>query len=83
MAARRLPAGDPLSRSERIAGRADADTTRPTLTAHALDAWESAAYHLLDLGLTPAVPAEVRRALWGRGGSDRELAERLHRRCGE
>jgi hypothetical protein len=72
--------GDPLSRSERVTGRADADTTRPALTPNNLDAWADTARYLFSHGLTPLVPVEVCRALYRRG--DRELAELLHRRYG-
>jgi hypothetical protein len=75
--------GDPLTRDERITGRPDPDVTpRPALTSHTLDAWAAAAYHLLSHGLTPAVPAEVARALHQRSGPDRALAVLLARRGG-
>ncbi|AFC55001.1 hypothetical protein OCQ_34890 [Mycobacterium paraintracellulare] len=38
---------------------------------------------MLATGRTPVLPIEVRRALWRRGGADRELAELLHEACGE
>ncbi len=76
-AASRIPGGDPLSPHEQVTGRADSDTTRPTLTNN-LDAWADAARHLFSHGLPPLVPVEVCRALYRRGGADRELAERLH-----
>lgn len=38
--------------------------------------------HLLRAGRAPLLPLEVRRALWRRGGADRELAELLHDECG-
>lgn len=57
--------------------------TDPPLSKHALDGWRDAAEHVLASGRTPLLPLEVRRALWRRGGQDRELAERLHEACGQ
>jgi hypothetical protein len=57
--------------------------TLPPLSAHALDGWAVAARRVLADGCMPLLPIEVRRGLWRRGGADRELAERLHRGCGE
>ena len=56
--------------------------TEPPLSDRALDAWAAAAWHILKLGQMPLVPLEVRRALWRRGGRDRELGKLLHERCG-
>lgn len=40
---------------------------------HQLDAWGSAARHLLGQGFTPAVPLDTQRALWRRSRTDRHL----------
>lgn len=40
----------------------------------AVDAWAHTVDALLAAGLTPMLPAPVARALWRRGGSDRDLA---------
>jgi len=53
------------------------------LSDAALDGWLDAAQHILDCGQIPLVPLEIRRALWRRQVSDRLLAERVHRACGE
>ncbi|MGP4058980.1 hypothetical protein ACTWP6_29930 [Mycobacterium sp. 4D054] len=53
------------------------------VTGHQLDGWSAAALHLLDCGLSPAVPVDVARRLWRRGGRDRLLAQRLHGGCSE
>lgn len=63
----RIPGGDPWRYSA------------PPPTDRQIDGWTAATLHLLDGRLTPLVPAEVRRAWWRRGGSDRALAERMHR----
>lgn len=55
--------------------------TEPPLSENALDGWRDAAEHVLAIGQTPVLPLEVRRALWRRGGYDRELAELLHDAC--
>jgi hypothetical protein len=52
------------------------------LTAHQLNGWRDAAEHVLGGGQVPLVPIEVRRALYRRGGQDRDLALRLHRCSG-
>jgi hypothetical protein len=57
--------------------------TEPPLSDWALHGWRDAAKHLLAAGHPPLVPLEVRRALWRRGGNDRELAELLHEACGQ
>lgn len=51
----------------------------PDLTEHYVDGWRDAAAHLAAAGISAAVPVPVLRALWRRGGRDRELAEVLHR----
>lgn len=52
-----------------------------SLTDHELDGWAFAARTLLTTaGVQPAVPVEVLRALWRRGGEDRELVEILNAR---
>ncbi len=48
------------------------------LTVNQIDAWFKAAAYLLDQGVVPQLPVEVLRALWLRGGSDRELAGELY-----
>ncbi|MEZ0339784.1 hypothetical protein ACAG25_07345 [Mycobacterium sp. pV006] len=53
------------------------------VTDHQLDGWSAAALHLLDNGLSPAVPVDVQRRLWRRGGADRVLAQRLRGVCSE
>jgi hypothetical protein len=47
----------------------------------AIDGWRAAAEHVLATGRIPLLPMEVRRALWRRGGQDRDLAELLHQAC--
>lgn len=56
--------------------------TEPPLSDSGVDGWRDAAEHVLSEGRMPLVPMEVRRALYRRGGTDRELAIRLHRGCG-
>jgi len=56
--------------------------TDPPLTEHQVDYWRDAAVLLLRAGHIPLLPLEARRALWGRGGADRALAELLHDACG-
>ena len=56
--------------------------TEPHLSDVAIDGWRDAARHVLAAGQMPAVPLEVRRALYRRGGEDRELARILHGGCG-
>jgi hypothetical protein len=51
--------------------------TQSPLSDCARDGWRDAAQHVRGTGQTPLVPIEVRRALWRRGGPDRELAEWL------
>lgn len=55
--------------------------TEPPLSEYALDGWRNAANHLLASGRMPLIPLEVRRALYRRGGDDRELAQKLHAGC--
>ncbi|AFC44587.1 hypothetical protein OCU_33680 [Mycobacterium intracellulare ATCC 13950] len=57
--------------------------TEPPLSDKAIDGWRDAAEHVLATGQIPLTPLDVRRALWRRGGRDRELAEFLHHACGE
>lgn len=52
---------------------------KPALTEQYLDGWRDSAHHLLGCGLVPMVPMPVLRALWRRGGRDRDLAEYLTR----
>jgi hypothetical protein len=56
--------------------------TDPPLAECQVDHWRDAALHLLRAGHMPLLPLEARRALWRRGGPDRELAELLHDACG-
>lgn len=56
--------------------------TEPPLSDRVIDGWRDAAWHVLAVGQMPLVPLEVRRALYRRGGTDRELAETLHAGCG-
>jgi hypothetical protein len=49
-------------------------TRRPPLSEKFIDAGAQAAQHLLDVGYPPLLELEVLRALWRRGGDDRELA---------
>jgi len=48
------------------------------LSKRTVDGYRAAARHVLESGSTPALPLEVLRALWRRGGAERELATRLH-----
>jgi len=52
--------------------------TRPPLSERTVNGYRDAARHVLRDGNTPALPLEVLRALWRRGGADRELADELH-----
>lgn len=56
--------------------------TEPPLSEQAVDGYRAAATHILSQGQTPLVPIEALRALYRRGGDDRELAEQLHAACG-
>jgi hypothetical protein len=53
------------------------------LTDHQLEAWRAAAQHILGTGPMPLLELDVLRALWRRGGADRQLAELLHEASGE
>jgi hypothetical protein len=55
----------------------------PPLSEHMVDAGRDAALHILKTGRVPVLEIEVLRALYRRGGADRELAERLHRLSGQ
>jgi len=48
------------------------------LSERTVDGYRAAARHVLRDGNTPALPIEVLRALWRRGGADRELADELY-----
>jgi len=50
----------------------------PPLSENMIDAARDAALHLLTCGETPLLGRRTLQALWRRGGSDRELAERLY-----
>ncbi|MDT5076777.1 MAG: hypothetical protein QOJ80_1414 [Mycobacterium sp.] len=52
--------------------------TEPALSDRMIDAGRDAALHILERGRIPLLEIEVLRALWRRGGGDRELAEKLH-----
>jgi hypothetical protein len=47
-----------------------------------IDAGRDAALHLIESGNVPILKFEVLQALWRRGGTDRELAERVWDRTG-
>jgi hypothetical protein len=49
---------------------------------HQLDAWGSAARHLLGQGFTPAVPIDTQRGMWRRGGQDRAIVAEIRDRAG-
>ena len=51
---------------------------QPPLTERQLEGWRDTARHVLGTGHIPALPLEVRRALWRRGGADRALVQLLH-----
>lgn len=51
--------------------------TEPPLSEAMIDAGRDAAQHILDTGRVPVLEFEVLRALYRRGGADRQLAERL------
>ncbi len=56
----------------------------PPISPRALDSWRDAANHVLaTTDKTPAVPIDVCRALWRRGGEDRQLVETLIERAPE
>jgi hypothetical protein len=50
----------------------------PPLSEAMVDAGRDAALHILETGTCPVLEIEVLRALYRRGGQDRQLAERLH-----
>lgn len=52
--------------------------TQPPLSEQMIDAGRDAALHFLRLNHVPILGIEVLRALYRRGGLDRELAEHLH-----
>lgn len=56
--------------------------TVPPLSDKTVDAGRAAALHVLDQGRVPLLELEVLRALYRRGGLDRQLAEQLHRLTG-
>jgi hypothetical protein len=56
--------------------------TEPPLSERAIDGYRDAARHIIEHGQTPLVPIEVLRALYRRGGSDRQLAKELHEAAG-
>lgn len=51
----------------------------PPLSDKMIDAGRDAALHVLTARHVPLLEFEVLQALWRRGGTDRELAELLHR----
>lgn len=53
------------------------------MTDHEAEAWHRTVQHLEAAGFPAIVWLEYQRQLWRRGGRDRELAERLRRRCGD
>lgn len=56
--------------------------TDPPLSEAMIDAGRAAARHILSVGKTPLLATEILRALWRRGGEDRQLAEQLHQLTG-
>jgi hypothetical protein len=56
--------------------------TRPPLSENFIDAGAQAAQHLLDVGYPPLLELDVLRALWRRGGDDRQLAQQLYELVG-
>ena len=53
--------------------------SEPPLSDQLDDGGRDAALHVLSVGQVPLLGAEILQALWRRGGTDRELAELLHR----
>ena len=47
-----------------------------------IDAGRDAAQHILDTGEVPLLEIEILRALYRRGGTDREFAEQLYEMTG-
>jgi hypothetical protein len=47
-----------------------------------VDAGTEAAHYLIQLGYTPLLDTTVLRALWRRGGTDRQLAQHLYALAG-
>lgn len=56
--------------------------TEPLLTERAVDGARDAAHHLLIVGTTPLLHVDALRALWRRGGDDRQLARELYELVG-
>lgn len=56
--------------------------TVPPLSDRSVDAGRAAALHVLEQGHVPLLEIEILRALYRRGGLDRQLAEQLHRLTG-
>lgn len=54
---------------------------QPPLSDPALDAWRAAIERTIPIG-PPLVPIEVLQRLWGNGGSDRALAQRVWAQTG-
>lgn len=52
--------------------------TKSGLTDEMIDAGRIAALHILAAGQLPILRPDILRALYRRGGQDRQLAERLH-----
>jgi hypothetical protein len=52
--------------------------SRPPVSEKTIDAGAQAARHLLDCGQVPLLEIDVLRALWRRGGTDRQLAQELY-----
>jgi hypothetical protein len=61
-----------------LARRCHEKGPRADLSGHQLDGWGAAAAHLLELGHTPILSTDTLRALWRRGGTDRQLAQHLY-----
>jgi hypothetical protein len=47
-----------------------------------VDAGAATARHFLEVGFVPLLEVEVLRALWRRGGDDRQLAQELYTLAG-
>lgn len=70
-AAQRLPGGDPWP----------AEYEPVPITDNQAESWHATVEHLNHAGCLALVPIAIRRELWRRGGTDRQLSLRL--RCGE
>jgi hypothetical protein len=55
---------------------------RSPMSEKFIDAGAQAAHHLRDVGCAPLLELDVLRALWRRGGDDRQLARQLYELVG-